>query len=202
MKDGDEGFRGSVAVLTIGTVQVSASVYEDHEIEADVTDHPVEEGSDITDNYRVKPRVLMVEAVVSDVFLEGAQQREPIEILRTNPSNNPSIKAWQDIEAYFEKSQIVSIRTSLKTYPNMLLTMFRCRRSKETKNAIRFTLRGKTVRFAKLDTAEAIEIPNPKDRALKGKNPKAKGKKGNKEADSAKAEKARSSLLSKLLSGR
>lgn len=57
---------GYVSVTQLGTVAVDASLQETHTSTGEATDHMVEEGGDITDNYRVLPRRFSIEGVVSN----------------------------------------------------------------------------------------------------------------------------------------
>lgn len=52
--------------LTIGTIWIDVSISEKHQLSAEVTDHPVEDGSNITDNVRPQPRSVQIEGLVSN----------------------------------------------------------------------------------------------------------------------------------------
>lgn len=54
------------ANLTIGTIWIDVSISESHELSAEVTDHPVEDGSNISDNVRPAPRVVQLEGLVTN----------------------------------------------------------------------------------------------------------------------------------------
>lgn len=54
------------ANLTIGTIWIDVSISEKHSLSADVTEHPVEDGANITDHVRPQPRVIQLEGLVTN----------------------------------------------------------------------------------------------------------------------------------------
>jgi len=58
------------ANLTIGTIWIDVSISEKHSLGADVTEHPVEDGSNISDNVRPQPRSVQIEGLVTNHPIE------------------------------------------------------------------------------------------------------------------------------------
>lgn len=58
------------ANLTIGTIWIDVSLSETHQLSAEVTEHPVEDGSAISDNIRPAPRVIQLEGLVTNHPIE------------------------------------------------------------------------------------------------------------------------------------
>lgn len=54
------------ANLTIGPIWIDVSISETHGLSADVTQHPVESGSDMTDHIRPTPRTIQIEGLVTN----------------------------------------------------------------------------------------------------------------------------------------
>lgn len=54
------------ANLTIGPIWIDVSISEKHSIGADVTEHPVERGTNIVDHIRPKPREIQIEGFVTN----------------------------------------------------------------------------------------------------------------------------------------
>jgi hypothetical protein len=54
------------ANLTIGTIWIDVSLSEKHSLTAEVTEHPVEDGSAISDNVRPQPRTVQIEGLVTN----------------------------------------------------------------------------------------------------------------------------------------
>lgn len=60
----------AAANLTIGPVWIDVSISETHSVGADVTEHPVESGSDIADHIRPTPRTVRIEGFVTNHPIE------------------------------------------------------------------------------------------------------------------------------------
>jgi hypothetical protein len=56
--------------VQIGTIWIDVSVREHHALDAEVTDHPVEQGADISDHIRVNPETLQIDGIVTNQPLE------------------------------------------------------------------------------------------------------------------------------------
>lgn len=57
---------GDITSSTYGILDIDAVIIESYDIGADVTEHPVEEGSDITDNARPKLNAISLECAVTN----------------------------------------------------------------------------------------------------------------------------------------
>ena len=55
-----------ITTATIGTVVVDASITETHSLAAEATEHPVEQGADISDHVHVRPIQLSITGLVSN----------------------------------------------------------------------------------------------------------------------------------------
>jgi hypothetical protein len=58
------------ANLTIGTIWIDVSLSETHQLSAQVTEHPVEDGVNITDHIRPQPRSIQIEGIVTNHPIE------------------------------------------------------------------------------------------------------------------------------------
>lgn len=56
--------------VEIGTVWIDVSVSETHSLSAEVSEHPVEVGQDVTDNIRPTPRTIRIEGLVTNYPIE------------------------------------------------------------------------------------------------------------------------------------
>ncbi len=124
----------------VTTVEFDASKDETHTGESDVTEFPVEEGSDVTDNSRPKPRTLSIHA-----FVTGS----PISL--TNLVTPPSLKAsrgrdaWNQLDAWRKSGERLEVRTTLDGYKNMVITRLSIPRNSGNSDGIEFTLDMKQV---------------------------------------------------------
>lgn len=64
------GFDNQPTHVEIGEVWIDVSVRESHEITAEVSDHPVETGSNVTDHVRPLPRTISIDGIVTNHPLE------------------------------------------------------------------------------------------------------------------------------------
>lgn len=176
----------------IDTIVLDATIKESYAITADVTDFPVEEGSDIADNIRRKPDGLTIEGVVTDFPLKNdgrfqtssggatGSQRLPAPV----PSEARSRAVLKTFEQWIDNGQLLQIETGLKRYKNMAPTSITPSRDKDTKNALRFSLTFKSVVVASLQTVSVKPVNEPK-----AKTKKPDGKKTGKDADTAQKDK-------------
>jgi hypothetical protein len=194
--------RGAAPVVTVGDVQVSASLNEVHELIADVTSAPVEGKIDNDDHIYRKPREVSIDGVVSDVFLEvGFPGKSLIESFRTGNEDNPSVEAWHTIKSYWETSKIVDVETSLETIPSVGILSFRVQRGPGNKKGVLyFSIKCRQINVVSTQTTNAIELPQPKDNVVKGKA-EGKGSKGKNDGTQAQDTKAKQSTLSRLAGG-
>jgi hypothetical protein len=76
---------GEKAKARIGIVELDASLSETHSMSAEVTNHPVEEGSEISDHIRKQPDSIQISGVVSNtplVYLASIQAPSPLHARR------------------------------------------------------------------------------------------------------------------------
>jgi hypothetical protein len=120
-----------VSLVLIDGYPIDATLSEDHDHDADVTDHPVESGAAITDHVRIRPLVVSLEGIVSDSPIgDVAFEREE--------GAAHSADAYAVLLSILESREPVSIRTSLATYHNMILQRLSVPRSVDTGKSLRF----------------------------------------------------------------
>lgn len=91
---------------------------EEHSMQAEITDHPVEDGSDISDNIRIKPRELTLTNLVVSNTPTGAIATDPSRQLNgTIPP--PATNAYNTILGWFNARQPLMVVTGLQKYPSM-----------------------------------------------------------------------------------
>lgn len=119
---------------------------EAHELVAEVTDHPVEDGSDVSDNVRLKPREL--------TFTNGIVSDTPIGAIATDTtrgdiSGTYSQDAYNRLENIWLARQPVTVVTRLKKYENMILDRLSINDDSKTSHALVFTAHFKQVTIVK-----------------------------------------------------
>lgn len=101
----------------IGGVFVDVVLWEEHESEMEIAEHPVESGAKISDHAWRTPYRVTLESVV-----DGAR----------------AVAAFQQILAVQETAEPFSLVTGLKVYPNMLIKRISATRDKEHGRVLKF----------------------------------------------------------------
>jgi hypothetical protein len=191
-----EALVGYAGRLKIGDVTVDASISETHMREADITDHPVEEGSDITDHYRARPRSLQLDGRVTSTPIEtGFPGQTAINaVVSTVKGDDPVKTAWDTFNGYVDEGTLVTVSTSLDEYPNVGITNFSAFRDASRGQVLDFSCSIKQLRI--VSTLEAAAIKIAKETAA-GKGKESKGKKPPQESTSSQNQSAAAKLLDK-----
>ena len=126
---GPELVSGDGAVL----LTLDASLSQQHEMSATATEHPVEEGADITDHVQPQLPRLTIQGVYSATSLvddDAVAGRE--------------LDAWSTLEQIIDAAVPVTVITTLKTYTNMVL--LRVSTARDGRQDIRPTLELRQIR--------------------------------------------------------
>lgn len=151
---------GETIVNGVGEVAFDVSVSEVYKTDADVTDHPVEKGSNITDHIRARPLLLTLEGIISNT---------PVEFLASLrfPPKRAEIGYFTLLELQ-KQAKLVSVLTSLDQFDKMAIESVELNRDVSTGNIVSIKLQMKQVRLA-----NSLEVEKP-TRARQGATPKAK----------------------------
>lgn len=161
---------GGVSRLSIGEpgkapIIVDASVSETHSVQGEVSDHPVESGVDIVDHYRVLPRAIQIEAVITNSPLVTVSPGGTlISSVRgaLDGDVDPSSVAWEELNRFFNEAVVVTITTSLQPeYKNMVLTALDVTRNSGTAGGLFFTVSAREILFVDTQQGEAVTVPVP-----------------------------------------
>lgn len=152
-------------MILIDGFPVDLAVSEEHAFDADVTDDPVEVGSDVTQNMRLKPAVVTLEGVVSDTPL-GDVSTDATRLGSTQPSDD----AFAILKAIQEAREPVSITTALRNYESMELQSLSVPKSAATGKALRFKAVFKAVRFV-TNKRTSVKTPRSRVKVKRGMKP-------------------------------
>jgi hypothetical protein len=175
----------------IGVVTLDASVSETHTKQNEVTDHPVEDGVDITDHVRRLPESVEIDGVISNtplIFLASLNARSPVDGDNI-PTPDRAERADKEFRRAMDSGELVNVATSLRDYTNMAITDYTVTRNAETGNILAFTI---GMREIVTVTTERVEIPVPVTPSNSGVS--NIGKKVPKQADAAVEGKAKESV--------
>lgn len=150
----------------IGEIKVDAMIKENHELRAEVTDHPTESGESFVDHVYTMPLTLTLEGIISNtpMALVGFTLINTIENLREKKSNDRAQLAYALLESIFTARKPLTITTSLKTYDHMVLQSLSIDRNAHTSASLHFRATAKQVRLVNL---ALIKIPTPKVERVK-----------------------------------
>jgi len=181
----------------VGIVQFDCSVDEKHNDECEVTDHPVEMGSDMSDHIRKRPSSIELHGLVTNtpiVFLASSQAESPLQdsLLPPNPLSSGTRvgDAYIELMRLMDDGETVDVVTSLREYKNMAITNMGVTRDKSTGNVLDATL---VLREIAIASTLAIDLPVPKNVANKSK--KNTGKKAKAAGSAGQTEKSSSTLF-------
>lgn len=149
--------------VKIGTLEIDATVREQYSISAEVTDHPVERGANISDHSRRKPDVLRMECVVTNTPIAAPDQLPVGYEAR-------AWRAYRYLEDLVEFGEAVTVVTILGVWENMLVTEVQVPRDRGTGDALAFSCSLKQVVIVESRTALVVtKAPNGQPRRDKGK---------------------------------
>lgn len=159
-------------------IALDASVREVHNVAGHITEHPVESGVDIVDHYRVLPRRLEIEGVISNTPIKSSFPGEALinsVVGLIEGDTDPVSNAWSELQRFFDEAVVVTITTSLKVYGSMVLTDLSVTRTAGQGQSLHFNASAQEVRFVDTQSGAAIEIP----KSPLGQKTKSAGKKTN-----------------------
>jgi hypothetical protein len=176
-------------------LEFDASIAETHTGNAEVTDHPVEDGSQMTDHIRRTPEELQINGIVTD---------DPIVILRSvfgkpavqggDPRNRAQdayfiLKRWKD------EGTLLTVNTTLRSYfDNMVITALSVARDSQSGRMLNANV---TLREIVTATTKQSQPPTPKPSKKQKGASSDKGRKDSSPSSAAEQQKT-SGLISVL----
>ncbi len=143
-------------MIRIDDFPIDAALSENHSLDAEVSQWPIEKGSDTKDNNRPKLREVQIEGVVSDspigpiAALRKIAAHPETTLTQANIAGAdalPSEDAVAVLENLWETKKIITIETTLRVYENMLMTACNIPIDKDTGEALRFSCTFRTAIF-------------------------------------------------------
>jgi hypothetical protein len=163
----------------IGSVRLDASISENHVVDADISEHPVEDGSDITDNYLIGSRRLTIHGRITNSPIYAAGEPVWNTVVITAANNVGSLITEEDrVEAantevtrMMEAAEIITVSTTLSDYENMMIKSYSVDRDVSLANCLDFTMELQEVLIR---SGFSQDIPDPILKAKKKKKDKGK----------------------------
>lgn len=173
----------------IGSIELDVATRINHTTQAQLTQIEIEDGSNINDHYRVMPRSLTIEGIVSgnplDItsFLTGLGIGQLSGLAGSavaaiagdllNDSDERKLDAYLALEALVESATPFDVVTPLNTYENMMMTSLAYNEDKSSGNSLFFTANLQQVvivesQTASISSSERAVIDSAKTTASKG----------------------------------
>ena len=134
----------------IGGVRVDVSVTETHRQSAQVTESPIELGSDIADHRRRLPDELDMEGILSDIPTTLADKIA----LETGEDADKNAR-YLILLDLFNFAEVMEVVTGIRLYENMVFTRLEVTRNQSTGKIIRFSASMRELEFAQSETTAA-----------------------------------------------
>ncbi len=182
---------GAKTRAQVGVVQFDCSLSETHSSEATITEHPVEEGADITDHIRLGHAMIDLNGLVTNtplIFLASLQNSSPL-VGDIIPVTDRVNAAYRELQRVMRKGETVDVVTSLDSYENMAITAMSVARDAANGQVLNCSL---SLREIIIAVSETVEAPIPVEVAKK--KPVNKGKKTKTGATAGQSSKAQGIL--------
>jgi hypothetical protein len=146
-------FQYQVPKKMIGTFVVDCFIVERYKFSKSVTDIPVEEGSNISDNIVEEPDVIHVEAFIGNTeFAVIVNDGNSISNLQAPDRMARVMQAYQALKKMVKEKKTVDVVLGLETFTGMAITKFDIDRDAETGANLPFTMEFKKLRIVHSDT--------------------------------------------------
>lgn len=153
----------------IGSIELDASVTEEHSAEVEVTDHPVETGSSISDHARPRSEVLRIEGLVTNSPLPTSAD-VPATYTRAGQTVTSSSRfyetragqAYADLKAMKDSGQLLTVVTALRSYDNMVIQTLNVPRDATSGQALRFSAVLKQIRIVSNKSVNVVQVAKKK----------------------------------------
>lgn len=165
---------------------IDAIISENHELDNEVTEYPVESGADITDNVRPKPLVVTMECLITNTpigAMAGIRKKDGQigEVITSTGAGSdvsdhtPTDDCYQHLKQIRDKREPVKIVTTLETYDNMVLRSLSIPRATGRGDELRFTAEFQQVQIVSNTRSTRTAIPTAKGNRTVSSKPKPTG---------------------------
>ena len=143
--------------VSMGAIELDASLSETHSSEVEVTEHPVETGSNVAEHIRPKAQTLRVEGIITD----GPLASMPIVDGKPTPIAGRAKDALARLRQMKDSGEVVTVVTGLDTYRDLVITGVEVPRDTKSLDAVRLTVSFKQVRQVQTQSVTLKRAPRP-----------------------------------------
>ena len=148
-------FQYQVPQKMIGTFVVDAFIAEHYQFSNSVTDIPVEEGSNISDNIVEDQDVISVEAFIGNTAFEVITvDGNTVSNIQAPDRMARVLQAYQELKKLTKSKQLLDVVLGLETFTDMVITSFTIDRDVETGANLPFSMEFKKIKVVHSDTAK------------------------------------------------
>ena len=156
---------------SVGEISLDLILTEGHSLNAAVTQHPVQDGSTISDHITILPRNGTLRALVSnfsladassnkaetwqDVYEQGEAAQESLP--------NRAADTWEKLKELVKRRELVKVVTALEVYEDMALTRVETTRDGDTGDALEIEIDYEQAVRVKLKETKVTAQVQPRD---------------------------------------
>ena len=156
---------------SVGEISLDLILTETHSLNAVVTQHPVQDGSTISDHITILPRSGTIRVLVSNFSLstaKGDDRADWDEIYDQGEAAQKSLpnraeEAWKKLKDLVKKRELVKVVTSLEVYEDVALTRVETTRDGDTGDALEIDIDYEQVTKVKLKETKVTAQVQPRD---------------------------------------
>ena len=148
-------FQYQIPKKMIGTFIVDAFIAEHYQFSNSVTDIPVEDGGNISDNIIEDQDVISVEAFIGNTAFEVVTiDGNTVSDLEAPDRMARVQQKYQELKKLSKSKQLLDVVLGLETFTDMAITAFNIDRDVETGANLPFTMELKKIKIVKSDTTQ------------------------------------------------
>ena len=156
---------------SVGEISLDLILTETHSLNAVVTQHPVQDGSTISDHITILPRSGTMRVLVSNFSLSAAKGDDRAdwdEIYDQGEAAQKALpnrgeEAWKKLKDLVKKRELVKVVTSLEVYEDVALTRVETTRDGDTGDALEIDIDYEQVTKVKLKETKVTVQVQPSD---------------------------------------
>ena len=156
---------------SVGEISLDLILTETHSLNAVVTQHPVQDGSTISDHITILPRSGTMRVLVSNFSLstaKGDTRADWDEIYDQGEAAQKSLPnraedAWKKLKDLVKKRELVKVVTSLEVYEDVAITRVETTRDGDTGDALEIDIDYEQVTKVKLKETKVTAQVQPRD---------------------------------------
>jgi len=154
-----------------GSLQLDCEVSSQHESTSETTEHAVEQGASVADHVRPNADTCTLVAMVSNHPLRGGSVRPlklsiegrnvSVNVLQFDTVTDRVGEADAELQRLQQRSELLTIETSLRRYENVVITRYSVDRDASTAHALSLILEIKRLRLV---SSQLVSVPDPVQR--------------------------------------